>query len=240
MMNGGIAKQPRNIAFHEGNAYVSCYDGYVDVIDTVSLAVIGRIQVGNNPEGMTVANNKLYVANSGGLNFPDVDSTLSVIDLSMNVEIQKIVIGKNPSLVIADNYGEVYVVNRGDYGSIPSSISRVDSQSDLVLSELSINATNITQMNNNFLIANFDYSTNESTVSLFDPLTETMLNPNFISGASITTMYGIDYRISNNQIYISDAMSFTNTGYVRTYSSSGVHLQDYHVGLNPNKIIFYD
>ena len=240
MMNGPIAKQPRSIAFNASYAYVSCYDGYVDIIDTVSLSVIGRIQVGSNPEGMSVANNKLYVANSGGLNFPNVDSTLSVIDLSTHAEIHKIVIGKNPSVVISDDAGEVYVINRGDYGALPSSISRIDSQNDIVLSELPINATHITKMNDKFLIANFNYNTNVSTVSLFNPITETMLNPNLISGNSITSLYGINYNSNTNQIYITDAMGFTNTGYVRSYSSTGVHLQDYHVGLNPNKIVFYD
>mgnify|MGYP003667534376 FL=1 len=180
MQNGGIAKQPRSVAFYGSNAYVSCYDGFVDVIDTTSMLVTQRIQVGANPEGMAVANNKLYVANSGGLNFPNVDSTLSVIDLSTNTELQKIVIGKNPGSVIADSQGEIYVINRGNYGAIPSSISRVSSQTDAVLSELSINATVITHMNSDFLIADLDITTNNSSVIVFDPLTETISNSNFM------------------------------------------------------------
>ena len=240
MTNGSVAKQPRSISFYGGNAYVSCYDGYVDVIDTSTLTVTQRIQVGANPEGMAIANNKLYVANSGGLNFPNVDSTLSIIDLNTNVELQKITIGKNPSNVIADAQGEIYVINREDYNAIPSSISRIDTQNDTVLSTLPINATHIVKMNSDFLIANYDYNTNSNSVALFDPLTETITNPNFISTTGITTLYGIHYNASRNQIFIADAMGFSNTGYIRSFSASGTPLQSYHVGLNPNKIIFYD
>ena len=126
MIDGTTAKQPRSIAFHDGKAYVTCFDGYVDVIDTSALVVSQRIPVGSNPEGLAVSGNHLYVANSGGLNFPNVDSTLSVIDLTSNTEVTKITVGKNPGAVITDNSGEVYVIARGDYASIPSRLKRVD------------------------------------------------------------------------------------------------------------------
>ena len=41
---------------------------------------------------MAYANGNIYVANSGGLNFPNVDSTLSVIDVNSEIELMKIVI----------------------------------------------------------------------------------------------------------------------------------------------------
>ncbi len=240
MIANGVAKQPRSIVFNNGKAYVTCYDGYVDVIDTISLTVEQRIQVGRNPEGMAIANNKLYVANSGGLSFPDVDSTLSVIDLSSHTELQKINIGKNPSSVIADNTGEIYVINRGDYGAIPSSISRVNTNTDTEIEKLTINATHIIKKNNDFLIANYDYNTQTNSVLLFDPLTEMVTNTTYIQPSNVTTLYGIQINPTNGNIYISDAMGFTNTGYVKEFSSSGNYIQSFHVGLNPNKIIFYD
>ena len=240
MIENGVAKQPRSIVFNNDKAYVTCYDGYVDVIDTATLTVVQRIQVGRNPEGMAIANNKLYVANSGGLSAPDYDSTLSVIDLNSNIEILKINIGKNPSRVITDNSGEIYVINRGDYGSIPSSISRVNSNTDLEIEELTINATHFVQMNNDFLIANYNYSTELSGVVVFNPQTETVTNSSFIMNTGITTLYGLQYNSTSGNIYISDAMGFTNSGYIREYTNSGTFIQSFHVGLNPNKIIFYD
>ena len=48
MMNGNTAKQPRAIVFHGGLAFVSCFDGYVDVIDTTSLSINSRYESRNN------------------------------------------------------------------------------------------------------------------------------------------------------------------------------------------------
>ena len=240
MIESGVAKQPRSIVFHANKAYVTCYDGFVDVIDTTNLLVEQRIQVGRNPEGMAVYNNKLYVANSGGLSAPDFDSTLSVIDLISHTELLKINIGLNPSSVVVDQQGEVYVINRGNHGTIQSSISRVNTTNDTEIDELAINATHIVPMNSNLLIANYNYTTQTSGVAIFDPMNETISDANFISNSGITTLYGLQYNAVNGNVYISDAMGFTNTGYVREYTNSGTFIQTFHVGLNPNKIIFYD
>ncbi len=240
MIENNIAKQPRYIVFKNGKGYITCYDGYVDVLDTASLTITNRIKVGENPEGLTIVNHTLYVANSGGLSFPDVDSTLSVVDLVTETETMKITIGKNPGQVIADNQGDVYVITRGDYSTIPTAITRVSSQTNTVLEYLNINASEIEKKGDQFLIANYDFNTQTSNVSLFDPQTESVLNSSFIDNSGITTLYGITYNPINDKIYISDAMEFTNTGYIREYSSSGTYIQSYHVGLNPNNIVFYD
>lgn len=238
MIASGIAKQPRSLTFHGGKVYVTCYDGYVDVIDTTSLNITQRIQVGSNPEGLSVANNKLYVANSGGLNFPNPDSTVSVIDLNTLTEIKKITVGINPGGVITDSQGDVYVITRGDYASVPSRMVRIDSQNDVLAETFPFDATAMYPMNDQFLISFYNYSTDASSIALFNPLTETLTSSNYISTAGITTLYGMKYNSSKNTIFILDAMNYTNTGYVREYNNSGVEVNSFHVGLNPTKIIF--
>jgi hypothetical protein len=54
---------------------------------------------------------KIYVANSGGLDFQDAnyDHTVSVIDLNSFEEIEQIEVGLNPYQVFADSQGDVYV-----------------------------------------------------------------------------------------------------------------------------------
>jgi YVTN family beta-propeller protein len=238
MVASGSSKQPRSLAFHNGKVYVSCYDGYVDVIDTSSLTITQRIQVGSNPEGLSIANNKLYVANSGGLNFPVPDSTISVIDLSTHTEIKKITVGMNPGGVITDSQGGVYAVIRGDYAVVPSRMVRIDTQNDVLAETFPFDVSGMYPMNDQLLISFYNYSTETSTIGLFDPFTETLVSSNYISTSGITTLYGMKYNPSKNTIFILDGMNYTNTGYVREYSVSGVQLANYHVGLNPTKIIF--
>ena len=238
MIAGGTAKQPRSLAFYNGKVYVTCYDGYVDVIDTTSLNITQRIPVGSNPDGLSVSNNKLYVANSGGLNFPVPDSTVSVIDLSTHTEIKKITVGMNPGGVITDSQGDVYAIIRGDYAGVPSRMVRINTQTDELAETFPFDASGMYPMNDDFLLSFYNYSTNESSIGLFNPISETLISSNYINTAGITTLYGMKYNASKNTIFILDGMNYTNTGYVREYSTSGVELTNYHVGLNPSKIIF--
>lgn len=234
MTAGGTSKQPRSIAFYGSNAYVTCYDGFVDVIDTVTLQVTARIPVGSNPEGITIANNKIYVANSGGLNFPNVDSTVSVIDLSTNSEISKITVGPNPGAMISDASGDVYTIVRGDYGATPSRMKRINTSTDQLVETFAFNISGVTEMNDKFLV--FE----SNSVSVFDPVLEQIENSNFVDLSGITTLYNVSFRPSTNMIYISDAMNYSNTGYIKAYGLNGTYQASYHVGLNPSKLIFYD
>lgn len=239
MVNGVVGKQPRSIAFYGSNAFITCYDGFVDVLDTASLTITHRIQVGANPEGLAISNGKLFVANSGGLN-SIVDSTVSVIDLATYSEITKITVGKNPGSVKVDTQGDVYVIARGNYGTIPSRMVKLNTVNNSVDQTFSFDASGMEQMNQYFLISFYNYSTETSEIRLFNTDTEAIENNSFIATSSITTLYGIQYNPQNDKIYCLDAMNYTNTGYVRQYNASGVFEKSYHVGLNPNKILFYE
>jgi YVTN family beta-propeller protein len=240
MLNGGINKSPRSIVFSGSKGYISCYDGYVDVLDTASLTITQRIPVGKNPEDLVVSNGKLFVSNSGGLYAPVMDSTVSVIDLASLTEIQRITVGKNPGRIEVDQQGDIYVITRGNYGAIPARMVRIDANDWNITQQFDFDAFGIEKMNENFLITYYNFNTQQSAVRLFDPLSETLINNNFIPMDQITTLYGVKYDPYRNKIYCLDAMSFTNTGYVRRYSASGLYETSFKVGLNPNNLVFYE
>lgn len=240
MTNGSVSKQPRFITFNGSKAYVSCFDGFVDVIDTSSLEVVQRIAVGPNPEGLAVSNNKLYVANSGGLNFSNMDSTLSVIDLTSHTELTKITIGLNPGRVLADQSGDIYAIIRGDYAAVPSRMVRVDAVNDQLMETFNFDAGGIEEMGDRFLITYQNPAGTSSNIALFNPLNEQMVDMNYISTSGITTLFGVQFNSFNNSIYVADAMNYVNTGYIRVYSTSGSLINTYHVGLNPSKMLFYE
>lgn len=240
MLVGSSPKLPRAVTFHGGKAFVACQDGFVDIIDTVSLSVVSRIQVGSNPEDLVIASNKLYVSNSGGLNYPNYDSTVSVVNLSSYSEISKIAVGKNPGKLIVDEQQEVYVITRGDYGVIPSRMHRINTAGDFLEQSFPFDALGIAEMGNNFLITHYNYSTQQHTIRLFNPWNETLLLDPYFSASEVQTLYGIKYDESRDKIFCLDAMNFTNSGYVRQYASDGTFEKSYHVGLNPTKILIYD
>lgn len=240
MIANGTPKQPRYIAFHGAKAYITCYDGYVDVLDTASLSISNRIQVGANPEGLAISNGKLFVANSGGLNFPHVDSTVSVIDLASQQEITRITVGKNPGSVQADVNGDVYVITRGNYASIPSRMHRIDAVSNTLAQSFPFDARGISRFNTNFLITYHDFSSGENKIALFNPITETLVSQQYMSTSGIQTLYGIHYSDITNKIYCLDAKNYTVTGQVHVFSSNGTFETSYHVGLNPCNILIYE
>lgn len=236
MTSGGQPKQPRFMTSADGNVYISCYDGFVDVLDTATLEITERIAVGQNPEGLAISNNKLYVANSGGLNFPNPDSSVSVVDLGTNSELQKIVVGINPGGVFVNDAGDVFVISRGDYGAIPSRLRKIDPNTDQVVNNsYSFDITGMTAMSATDMIvydANGVYRFNYQT----DQVEETFP----INMSAVSTLYGVKYRASQDALYLMDAMGYTNQGVIRVYGTNGDYMSSYQVGLNPSKILFFD
>lgn len=237
----GMERQPRHIAFYEGKAYVCSFDGTVARIDTTSLKVENYVNVGLNPDGICVANHKLYVSNSGGLNYPSYDKTVSVIDISTFREIKKINVGINPCTIHSDNEGDVYLVSRGNYGSEEYKFQRISSVTDsLVNSYNDIKALNFTIHNDTAYLYNYDFSNSDSWIKVFDCKLEKLISDKFVTDdTKIQTPYAIDVNPSNGDVYISDAFQFTVLGDVLCFDRNGkLKFRIKEIGLNPNKIIF--
>lgn len=119
----GAPENPRSLASHNGKVYVSMQSGYVAQIDTASNEIDARVKVGSYPEQIAVSNNKLYVTNSG----QGSGSTLSVINLSnFTATPATIDVRLNPTLILADGKGNVYVVSNGDRQAIKEMVQKVD------------------------------------------------------------------------------------------------------------------
>jgi hypothetical protein len=234
MQTNGNAKQPRSIRFYGSKAFISCFDGFVDVMDTATFQIEARIPVGLNPDQMTISGQYLFVSNSGGLNAPLMDSTVSVIDLNAKSELIKIVVGKNPGSIVTDHQGDVYVVSRGNYSTIPSRMKKIDQNNFIVLESYNFDASKIAPMNNRLLILN------SNKLMLFNADTDELINNNFINNPTISTLSNMYFRSSSQHIYLFDSKGYTNTGNILKYNVNGDFLSQYHVGLNPNSILTYD
>ncbi len=237
MIEGAQAKQPRSVAGGKGKLFVTCYDGYVDVIDTTTFEIENRIPVGSNPEGIVYSNGKLFVSNSGGLNFPNYDSTVSVIDLASMTEIEKIAVGVNPGPIVVDHEGDVYVISRGDYGAIPSRMHKIDPGTSSV-TNFTFDASTLGVMNDRLLVGHTDFVGGESSVALFDAASESIMSSNWLN-TNNATVYNLAYNPSNDRIYLSDAGDFSAAGYVHEYSSAGSLIRSFHVSINPSKMVFF-
>jgi len=234
-----INKQPRYAAAYGGKVYVTSFDNTVTRIDTVSLAIDGSVAVGRNPEGICIKNGKIYVANSGGLDFPDYDHTVSVIDLKSFEEIKQIEVGLNPYQVFADNQGDVYVSVRGNYTDIAPSFKKI-SPSYEVSAIANLTVSEFTIVNDKAYILYNEWG-KESEVKVYDCKTEKVVSENFVTdGTAIPNGYKITADAYSGDVYVTTS-DYTASGNVLCFDNKGeCKFTLPSVGIGPNKIILLD
>ena len=243
LFNGNVARQPRSIAFWEDKAYVCCFDGTVAKLDTASLAIEGGIQVGRNPDGIAAANNKLYVSNSGGLDYGSnqgYDHTVSVISTESFTELKRIEVGLNPGRIKADTYGYVYVSVRGNYDDIANTWVCIDVQNDVVYDTYALEVTNFDFAGEHAYFYCWDEASGENKIGVFNLLSHQLETLHFISdGTRIKTPYGIYADVEFGKIYITDAGDFVASGDVYCFNQNGHRLSTFqNVGVNPNTVLY--
>lgn len=235
----------RYVSFYKGNAYVSSYEGYVSVIDTASITETAKITVGRQPEEMAVVGNKLYVANSGGYDYPDYDNTVSVVDLSTHKEIKKIEVAINLHRLKADEYGDIYVTSRGDYFDIKSNLYVIDSRTDVVKKAFNVPAGNLTIHNDYAYIYSLGYDSNWNTVVSYAKINvkdETIADGNFITDgtdANIRLPYGIAIDPVSEDIYVTDAKDYVSPGTLYCFDKNGKKKFEVTTGDIPAHLVFY-
>lgn len=231
----GAFREPRSIAFYKNNAFITLYDGNVAVIDTASLIVSKNIPVGRNPEQLVISNNKLYVANSGGLDSKNLDKTVSVIDLNTLTEIKKIEVAVNPTTIAADDNGNVYVIAYGSYPSTPK-LSIIDNKIDAVKTTTDIDAGYGTPFLVNGDIAY--YYTDLNKVKVYDVKKETVINQSFVQGMDLAIPYAIAADSKTGELFISDAVSYTgNSGLLYAFDKTGKMEYSFATGIFPGTIV---
>ncbi|MDR1810084.1 MAG: hypothetical protein LBR34_06760 [Prevotella sp.] len=162
----GIPQSPRSLTSLDGKVYVTYFDGYLAKIDTASLTVEAQVQVGRYPEYVRAANNKLYVANSGGLDFPNYGKTVSVIDPATFTKIKDIEVALNPDKLAVDGDGNVFVISNGNYGDVPSALQKINTRTD-EMKDLNMTATYMAIHGTKMYIIDSQFDENWNSVNTF-------------------------------------------------------------------------
>jgi hypothetical protein len=187
----GIGASPRNLAFFQGKVYVSAFNGYLYKIDTTSLHVENKIQLGTNPDQMCVVQNELWVSNSGGLTTVG-DSTVSIVDLSSFTEIQKVVVGLNPGSLVYDDMGTVYAVSRGNYMGILSKIVKLDASSKSVVMSENRAISSLRFWDGQLFAMGYHFETSSSSIHLINADDLSEQSANLIGHIPLQTLYGFE------------------------------------------------
>lgn len=264
MVDGnGVGRQPRYLCAYEGKVYVASFDNTVCRIDTGSLEVEAVVEVGRNPDGICVSKGKLYVSNSGGLDYPDYDRTVSVVDVASFTEIKRIEVGGNPYAMGSDRRGYVYVSTRGDYEGYgrksacgPGSdreredgfpkkegygFYRIDPEKDEVDRNFGLPVLNFCIAGDTAYLYRYDYNDRTSSVMVFDLLSEKVLTEDFVGeSVDLQTPYAIAVDPYQGYVFVGEAYNFMRSGSVYCFDKAGRLLHSFpSVGLNPSSFAFY-
>jgi len=240
----GHQLSPRRIIDYGGAVYVTYYEGYVGKIDTTSFHYT-LAKVGDNPEALVVASNKLYVANSGGMNYPDYGNTLSVLNPTDLSFIKEIEVAINPCYMETDDDGDIYLVSMGNYADVSSCMQRITSSDDRVAVLPSIeNPFLIAKGVGNQMVVVTSYFDQNWTAhyNVYNFNTKSSVEASagtFISdGTTLDNIYSVSIDKNTGAVYfgISD---YLNNGDVIVYSYNGTLVTKFESGgLNPAKVEF--
>lgn len=218
--NGENPLNPRCMVADNGKVYVSYFYGHsVAVLDTASLAIEKVVPVGRYPEQLAVSKGNIYVANSGGLDYPDYGNTVSVINqTSMKVE-KEIEVLINPTKVLSDSQGDIYVISTGDYGEVKNTLQRIDgSTGEVTVMDY---ATCMAIGNNKLYAVYAQWGAPEITYKIYDTLTEKVIDNNFIKdGTDISSPYAITVDPITEAFYITES-AWGSTGSLYAFSADG-------------------
>ncbi len=233
--------QPRALAAYGNSIYVCCYDGTVARIDTLTMSVTGTVHVGRNPDGICCTAGKLYVSNSGGLDYNDPDSTVSVISLDTFTETKRIAVRRNPGCICTDGTS-VFVVSRGlfDYtkNDYDCRLHRIDVQSDIMTDTYDIPVLNMDITGSTAWL----YAYGSGNIMVMETPTGLITDSCFIKdGTRLEQPYGITADAQAGKVFVCDAADYVTPGSILCFDSRGyLEYRIDGIGINPNGIQFYD
>lgn len=240
--SGNNGYLPRYIAFYQGKAYVSRYDGKISRIDTSSLNIDAELDLkANYLEGVAVANGKLYVANSDYF-LSGVDK-VSVVNLNSFTKTTDVTVTQNPTKVTAAANGSVYVICQGNYANVAAEINVINSATDTKTSLTAIQGvdygTSLSIAGNGGFIALTNSSTFKADIKSFSAVTSTVGSNLITDGTSVGLLYGLTFDNFSGGVVVGDAISYTSTsGKAYFYDYTGKRLLSFDTAVNPKSAVF--
>jgi DNA-binding beta-propeller fold protein YncE len=117
--------QPRRIArVNTAKAYITCWNGSVQILDLNQLNITGSITMSENyPEGIMVVDNRAYICFSFGFDFgitTGLHNSMAVIDIVSDLVVNTVRVGYNPlEMAYDDDHQRIYVACGGAEYSTP-------------------------------------------------------------------------------------------------------------------------
>lgn len=227
--------------------YISCWGGdiwmdesssYIARYNIISKTVEEKIALPGGPEGLAIANNKLYAA----LNYKD---SVAVIDL-ITEEITYIETPAVTSYFLKDKQDNLYVSLVSTYSdfSANTGLGFINTANDVLDATFQLDGVSTSYVN--ILAANTDqskiylmtsaYDTNwnlSGAVAVFDVISKSFETSNLIE--NVSGLNGLAWY--NDQVFTFIAESVTSNGKAKMYQPDGTQTEEFETGKAPFLLI---
>lgn len=212
--------------------------GEVCFIDAIQNKVVKRVSVGNEPENLLLANNKIFVANGAWGH----DSTISIIDVNTWELIKTLKVGDGATDLLSDKNGNIWILCQGktkyDFDEdTPSKLVCINPENYELIEEVPIGI-----MGDDFYPVRIATDINEDYIYYIERTGVYRININspqekewFIIGS----YYGLEINPNNGNVYVFFDNGFTGAGTMTIYNKNGNKISEpMEVGIGCNGAIF--
>jgi len=236
----GIAQARYVLDLGNNEALISTWgatgtDGKIFKVNTSTATIVSSLDVAGGPEKMLKVGNDVFVTNSGGF---FRDSIVYQLNAAGNSISSEIVVGDNPSDLVVDSNGDLWVLCNGYTNfsdpTLSTNGSLVQIRNGAVVKELEIgNGSSQLEISNDgsslfYLNGGKVYQQN--------------IADNTVSGTVIYEgfFYGMGINPDNDNIYLTDAKDFVSNGDVVIITQNGDLVETIEAGIIPGELHFED
>lgn len=227
---------------NDSTAYISdLYSRYISILNTKTLSITGKIDIGKSTEQMVKVGEYVFVANWSKLGMATIkNNTVQVIRHSENMLIDSISVGKEPQSMVVDKEEMLWVLCSGGFMNeeFPA-LYKINTDNFAIENELIFNAKEASPDN---LIINSDGDMlyfNSPDDGIFqisihaEKLPDSVLIPK-----EDMLIYSIAIHPQTNRIYIGDALDYTQNGFLHRYDMTGTFIDSHKTGICPGFFCF--
>jgi len=229
---------PVKLVISGTNGYVTTLKNLLVKFDTQTFSVVDTLSVGYKPEGIDIANGKIFIANSGY----GIGTTVTVVDVTtFNIE-KNVIVKQNPTNVVSDG-NDVFVVSTGTYeffgGDGMGMLTKIDASTMTIIDTLQIDK------NPGRLALGDDkelYIINGDGIVYISGTTMSIIKETLVEASVVNNIYfsinAVGYDKYTDLLYLGNPKDYQQNGEVAIFNSSGIEEGRFEVGISPRAIVF--
>lgn len=229
---------PRYIHFvSEDKAYVTqLWDNRIFIVNPISYSITGYINVPDMPLSSGSTEQMVQVGDYIYCNCWSYQNRIIKIDSRSDEVVASLAIGIQPNSLVKDKYGRLWTITDGGYensvyGYEAPSLFCIDTDSFSVVKVFTFN------LGDSPSEINID-GKGENLYWINKDIWKMNVDDHFLPKSPLipfqdTRFYGLTVNPENDEVYVADAIDFSQQGVILRFTPSGTLIEKFYVGISP-------